>query len=116
MTTVDRFVLQDDISNIIEKYREPLSPGDEIQMSFDISSWLGTDQIISVVYSAVDERGANATTTVLNPLKHTNTATVISPWIKAGATPDKHYTVRITPTTINGEIKAFFIKFSVKGN
>lgn len=93
---------------------QPLGSGDEVQPTFDISTWLGTDAISSVVYSAVDETGADATATVLTLAKHSNTTTVIKPWIKGGGTSNKRYTVKMLPTTVNTEKKAFYIKYSVR--
>ena len=55
----------------IGQIESPLGTADEVQVTFDISTWLGTDEINSVVYSAVDEVSANATTIVLTAAKHT---------------------------------------------
>lgn len=99
---------------IIGHIEQPLSPGDEVQPTFDISAWLGTDEIASMVYSATDESGTNVTATVLTLAKHSNTTTVIKPWIKGGATNNKQYTVKMVATTVNAEIKAFYIKYSVR--
>ena len=94
---------------------EPLGSDDEVQPTFDISTWLGTDAITGTpVYTAYDERGTDATATVLDALKHTNTTTVLKPWIKGGGTNNKQYTVKIFPTTVNGEKKAFYIKYFVR--
>lgn len=99
---------------IIGYVEQPLSTGDEVQPTFDISTWLGTDAISSVAYSAFDERGADVTATVLTLAKHSNTTTVLKPWIKGGATNNKQYTVKMVATTINVEIKSFYIKYSVR--
>jgi len=93
---------------------EPLGTSDEVQPTFDISAWLSTDEISSVVYSAVDETGADVTADVLTLAKHTNTTTVMKPWIKGGGTNNKRYTVKMLPTSVNLEKKAFYIKYSVR--
>lgn len=99
---------------LIGKIEEPLATTDEVQPQFDISSWLSTDQINSVTYSAYDELGASATTDVLNAAKHTNTTTVIKPWIKGGGTNNKQYTVQMQVTTLNAEKRTFYIIFDVR--
>ena len=93
---------------------QPLGSSDEFQVSFDISTWLGTDEISSVAYSAVDETGADATADVLTLANHANTTTIIKPYIKGGSTNKKQYTVKMLPTTVNGYKKAFYIKFSTR--
>ena len=93
---------------------QPLGSSDEVQPTFDISSWLGTDEILSVVYSAYDETGADATARALTLAKHTNTTTVMKPWVKGGDINNKRYTVVMLPTTVNLEKKAFYIKYSVR--
>ena len=100
---------------VIGFIEQPLAPGDEVQPTFDISSWLNTDEITGTpVYSATDERGTDVTADVLTLAKHTNTTTVLKPWIKGGATSNKQYTVKMLPTTLNAEKKAFYIKYSVR--
>lgn len=98
----------------IGEIEQPLGSTDEFQISFDISSWLGTDEISSVAYSAVDERGASATATALDALKHANTTAIIKPYIKGGAANNKRYTVKMIATTVNVYKKAFYVKFSVR--
>ena len=98
----------------IGEIEEPLGSTDEFQITFDISSWLGTDEISSVAYSAVDERGVSATATVLDALKHANTTTIIKPYIKGGITNNKRYTIKMIPTTVNAYKKAFYVKFTVR--
>lgn len=88
-----------------------LSPDDEFQVTIDISDWLDTDQISSVVYSAVDSDGADATTVVLDAAKHVNTTTVIKPYIKGGVT-GTIYIIKCLMTTSDGDDKAFYLKFS----
>ena len=93
-----------------------LASGDGFQVTFDISTWLGaTDTIASVVYSATDGRGTDVTATALKLGSHTNTDTVIKPWILGPvAGSNKHYTVKMVVTTAAAMIKAFYIKFSVR--
>ena len=91
-----------------------LASGDGFQATFDISTWLGVDTIASVVYSATDERGTDVTATALTLANHTNTTTVIKPWILGSAISNKHYTIKMVVTTAAAMIKAFYIKYSVR--
>ena len=86
-----------------------VNPDDEFQITFDISTWLGTDTISSVAYSAVDNDGTDAAAAVLDADNHENTTTVIKPWIKGG-TDATLYTVKMLVTTTAGAVKAFYIK------
>jgi len=93
----------------------PLSSSAEVQPTFDISAWLSSDTIASVAYSAFDELGTDATATVLDVLKHTNTDTVIKPWIKGGGTNNKQYTIQMDITTSStGEKMTFYIVYNVR--
>ena len=91
-----------------------LASGDGFQTTFDISTWLGVDTIASVVYSATDGRGTDVTATALTLANHTNTTTVIKPWILGPASSNKHYTIKMVVTTTAAMIKAFYIKYSVR--
>jgi len=95
-----------------------LASGDGFQVTFDIATWLGlTDTIASVVYSATDEHGTVVTLTALLLANHTNTTTVIKPWILGPAVGNnKHYTVKMVVTTAAAMIKAFYIKYSVRNH
>lgn len=88
-----------------------LSPDDQFQITIDIATWLGTDEISSVAYSAVDQDGNNETSNVLDAAKHTNTNTVIKPYIKGG-TDDEIYTVKCLVTTTGTDKKAFYARFA----
>lgn len=99
---------------VIGQIEQPLSTGDEVQPTFNIATWLGTDEISSVAYSAVDERGKDATATALTLAKHSNTTTIMKPWIKGGAANNKQYTIKMVATTVNVEKKSFYIKYSVR--
>ena len=87
-----------------------INPDDQFQVSFDIETWLGADTIASVVYSAVDDAGADATATVLDADSHANTDTVIQPYITGGVDGTK-YTIKMLVTTTDGDVKAFYIVF-----
>jgi hypothetical protein len=91
-----------------------IAPGDEFQVTFDISSWLNGGAISSVAYSAVDEDGVDATALVLDAAEHDNTDTVIKPYVKGGGTDLKEYTVKCDVTTLTGYVKAFYVKYAVK--
>jgi len=92
---------------------DSLSPDDAFQVTMDISDWLDTDEISTVAYSAVDGDGEDATAAVLDALKHTNTTTVIKPYIKGGV-DGAIYTVKCLVATSDGDDKAFYLKFSCK--
>lgn len=85
-------------------------PDDEFAVDIDISTWLDSDTISSVAYSAVDEDGDTATTTVLDAAQHSATTTVISPYIKGG-THDVWYIVKMVVSTAGGDEKTFYLKF-----
>jgi hypothetical protein len=87
-----------------------LNPDDEFRVTFDISSWLNTDTIASVAYSATDEDLNDATTDVLDAANNTNTTTVIKPYV-TGGTSGKNYCIKMLVTTAAGDEKAFFIRF-----
>ena len=89
-----------------------LSPGDEFLITFDISSWLGTDQIASVAYSASDETGA-ADTTCFDPAKSSLTATIFKPYIKAGAINAKAFVLECEVTTLLEYVKSFYVIIKV---
>ena len=91
-----------------------LTPGDGFQLTFDISTWLGVDTIVSVVYSATDEYGDDVTATALTLANHSNTTTVIKPWVLGAATTNKQYTVKMAVTTAAAMKKAFYIKYSAR--
>jgi len=92
-----------------------LAVADSFQLTFDISTWLGVDTIASVVYSATDGRGTDVTATALVLANHTNTTTIIKPWILGPAAgSNKHYTIKMVVTTAAAMKKAFYIKFSVR--
>jgi hypothetical protein len=92
-----------------------LSPGDEFLVTFDISSWLGTDQIASVAYSASDETGA-VDTTCYDSNKSSYTATVFKPYIKAGAVNGKKFVLECEVTTLLAYKKSFYIIIKVNEN
>ncbi len=87
-----------------------INPDDQFQVTLDISDWLGADTISSVAYSAVDRDGDDATTIVLDANGHTNTDTIIKPYI-LGGTSGEVYTIKMLVTTAGGDKKAFYIKF-----
>jgi hypothetical protein len=99
---------------IVASIEKPLSPDDQFFAPLDVSTWLGSDTISSVVFTAVDSSGRNATTTVLESSENTNTTTIIYPYIKGGGTSDKRYTVKMLVTTASGDKKSFYLKFKVK--
>jgi hypothetical protein len=100
---------------LVGRIEHTLSSSAEVQPTFDISAWLSTDTIASVSYSAYDELGNDVTATCLDALKHTNTNTVIKPWIKGGGTNNKQITVEMEVTTNStGETMTFYIVYNVR--
>lgn len=89
-----------------------LSPGDEFLITFDISSWLGSDQIASVAYSASDEAG-DPDTTCFDELKSSFTTTVFKPYIQAGAVNAKKFVLECEVTTLLSYVKTFYIIIKV---
>ena len=92
-----------------------LAPGDEMQVTITISDWLGSDTISSVAYTAVDGDGVDAAATVLDAAKHTNTNTVIKPFIKGGE-DGENYVVKclVTSNAANADKKAFYVKWDCR--
>lgn len=88
-----------------------LSPESQFQMSIDISTWLGTDTIGSVAYTAEDEDDTDVTSAVIVLLSCSNTSTVIRPYIKGGSN-NKIYKVKCLVTTTGGDKEAWYIKWS----
>ena len=86
-----------------------INPDDQFQITFDISTWLDSDTISSVVYSAVDNDGDDATASVINAGSCTNTTTVIKPYV-LGGTDGEVYIIKCLVTTTAGDVKAFYIK------
>ena len=89
-----------------------LTVGDEFLVSFDISSWIGTDQIDTVDYSAVDESGT-VTVECFDSNKASKTTTIFKPYIKAGDEDQKKFIVKCLVTTLLTYVKAFYVKFEV---
>ena len=89
-----------------------LTPGDEFLVSFDISSWIGSDSIDTVDYSAVDEDG-EVTVECFNSGKSSKTDTVFKPYIKAGDTDDKKFILKCLVTTLLTYVKAFYVIINV---
>jgi len=87
--------------------------GAEFPVTLDLTKWLGSETISTVVYSAINlEDGTSATTTVLDANKCTNTTILVKPWIQAG-TSGKSYLVKLLVTSSTNAIDAFYIKFFV---
>jgi hypothetical protein len=89
-----------------------LTAGDEFLVSFDISSWIGSDQIDTVDYSAVDESG-EVTVECFDANKATKTNTIFRPYIKAGDEDQKKFILKCLVTTLLSYVKAFYVKFEV---
>lgn len=89
-----------------------LTPGDEFLTSFDIDSWLGTDEIGSVDYSAIDEN-EEVTVVCFDTDKSTYTTDAFKPYIKAGDDDSKQYILKCLVTTLLSYVKAFYIIIKV---
>ena len=92
-----------------------LTPGDEFLISFDISTWLGTDEIDTVAYSATDEAG-ETTTACYDSDKSEKTTNIFKPYIKAGDTNAKKFILECEITTVSTYVKTFYIIFKVNEN
>ena len=92
-----------------------LTPGDKFLITFDISSWVGVDQINSVAYSAIDEAGENDTT-CFDSDKSEKTATIFKPYIQAGAVDAKKFILKCVITTLLAYVKTFYVIIKVNAN
>jgi hypothetical protein len=83
-------------------------------VSIDLSTWLGTETISNVVFSAKDLTDeSDVTSTVLDAAKNTNTNTVVKPYIQAGSHGTK-YRVTMKISTAEGSQGEFYLEFKVK--
>ena len=91
------------------------SSSDGFFVTLDISQWLSTETVSSVVFTAKDlSDNSDVTSTVLDSGKNTYTAAgVIKPWIKAG-TNGHTYLVKMVVTTNATQIETFYIQFEVR--
>ena len=92
-----------------------LTPGDKFLISFDISSWVGVDNISSVVYSAIDEAG-EVDETCYDTDKSEKTSTVFKPYIQAGTVDAKKFILKCLITTLLAYTKAFYVIIKVNEN
>jgi hypothetical protein len=89
------------------------APQTAYAVEIDIASWLGTETIQSVAYSAVDEDGVDVTTTLLDSGKHAFSGSKIKPWVRAG-TAGKSYLVFAVVTTTVASVDVWGIHVTVK--
>ena len=92
-----------------------LTPGDEFLVLFDISSWLGSDEIQSMAYSAIDETG-DVSTACFDSDKSEIAQNIFKAYIKAGDTNAKKFIIKCLVTTLLSYVKAFYIIIKVNEN
>jgi hypothetical protein len=85
----------------------------EFQVSLDLTTWLGTETIEAVTFSAKKlSDGSTDTTNVLDADKNAYTAVLVKPWIKGG-TSGETYHVKMAVTTNEGTKDTFIVQFAV---
>ena len=87
-------------------------------VSIDLTTWLGTEEISAVTYVAEDKKTRKVmTSTVLDTTKCTNTATVVKPFIQAGAS-GATYIVTMKVTTDSNPVSKdeIYLRWSVDDN
>ena len=94
-------------------YDNPKAIFDEEFVEVDIATWLSTETISSVSFTAVDSDGVDATATVLNVGASTYSGSVLQPFIKGGVNLER-YTVVCQVTTSGGSKQEYRIKFRIK--
>ena len=94
----------------LAEFPDYVHPADEFGVDIDISTWLDTDTISSVVYTAVDDDGDDATSTVLITGQCSETSTIMTVYIKGG-THDNWYILKMVVSTTAGDEKTFYLKF-----
>lgn len=87
-------------------------------VEIDLTKWLGTEDISSVIFTAKTFGTKQVvTTTVIDTTKCTNSTKVLKPFIQAG-TDDETYLVTMQVTT-NGSpasLEEFYLKFTINDN
>jgi hypothetical protein len=85
----------------------------QIYVDIDITDFLGTETIQSVVFTAsCEDTGADATTVVLDQARCTYDGTVLKPFVQAGKA-GYTYLVEMRVTTVEGTQESFFVRFDV---
>jgi hypothetical protein len=83
-------------------------------VEIDIASWLGTETIQGVVWTAKDEEtSADVSSTFLDSGKHAFTGAKIKPWIRAGTSGHTYLVTGVVTTTV-GSIDVFCVRVVVK--
>ena len=94
---------------------KPKPSTSEWLVEIDLTSWLGTEEIDSVVYTAINKSdGSDATAVVLDQANCTNTTTKIYPFVQGGV--DKAtYVVTCVVTTdgVPPSIESFYLEFDI---
>lgn len=76
------------------------APETAYAVAIDIASWLGTETISTVTYSAFDEDGVDVTSILLDSNKHTFSGSVIKPWVRAGTAGKVYLILAVVATTV----------------
>ena len=97
---------------------DPKPPDSEFFVEIDISEWLDTEEISSVVFTAKDmATGENVMSTVLDATNNTNTAVIIKPYIRAGLSKASYcVTMKVTADGLPSSKGEFYLIFSVNDN
>lgn len=96
------------------KIVNPIHPSEEGFCDIDISVWLESDTINDVVYSATTNRGADATSDVLDLGLSTYYGHHIRPYIKGGINKTSYKVLALVSISPVGEVGAFVIEFDTK--
>ena len=97
---------------------DPIPDYAEFLVSIDISKWLGTEEINSVAFTAKNKAtGESATTTAIDTVKCTYTATVVKPFIK-GTSDGETYIVTMQVASDGSPVskEEFYLEFTCKTN
>jgi hypothetical protein len=82
-------------------------------VDLDISSWLGTETISQVNFTAKDSAGTDVTATFLDAVKCTYSGSVLKPYIQAGSDGARYYVI-MKVTTNQQSYGVFILLVQVK--
>lgn len=94
-------------------FENPKAIFDELFIEIDITVWLGSEIISSVVYTAVNQAGADVTANIVDAVKSTYAGALLKPFIKAGVDASKN-TLVCQVTTNNDSKQEYRVIFKVK--
>lgn len=87
-------------------------------VEIDLTKWLGTEDISSVIFTAKNfETKQVATTTVIDTSKCTNSTKVLKPFIQAGTDGETYLvTMQVTTNGNPASLEEFYLKFKINDN